>query len=47
MQIDRAGGSVAAHEAADWLESLDPATADLDFVRADLIDHILALREMR
>jgi len=47
MEIDRAGASVPAHEAADWLESLDPATADLDAVRADLIDHILALREPR
>jgi len=47
MEIDRAGASVPAHEAADWLEGLDPATADLDAVRADLIDHILALREAR
>jgi hypothetical protein len=34
-----------AAEAAEWLEALDPQTADLDAVRTGLIERILALRE--
>ena len=51
MEIDQAAAGAnadakaRAHEAADWLESLDPATADLDAVRAGLIERILSLRE--